>query len=308
MPTTKLTIFRKHLNDSRVAAALMVAMGLDNDVEKMDVDPPRTATPPPPKNQTPPPQPDKDLPPEKREAAREKALGNDAYKKKDFAKALEHYNKAIASDPTDITFYNNVAAVYFEQKEYEKCIDECKKAIDIGRENRADFKLIAKSFSRIGNAYRKMGDLYNAKTFYEKSMSEHRTPEIRLTLSEIEKIIKEQERKAYIDPARAEEENKSGNDYFKKGDYATAVKHYSEAIKRNPDDPKYYSNRAACYTKLAAFDLGLKDCEMCLQLDPNFSKLFFCLFVSLLKLGFVFSCHYQTNIDQEFSPEIFHIS
>lgn len=39
---------------------------------------------------------------------------------------------------------NYIAAVYFEQKEYEKCVQECQAAIELGRENRADFKLIAK--------------------------------------------------------------------------------------------------------------------------------------------------------------------
>lgn len=224
------------------------------------------------KPEAPKPSEDDHLPENKKAAKRAKELGNDAYKKKDFASAVEHYNQAIEQDPSDITFYNNLAAVYFEQKAYEQCIAECEKGIEIGRENRADYKLISKALTRIGNAHRKLENWTTAKTYYEKSLSEYRTPEVKTLLSEIEKKIKEEERKAYVDPVKAEEEKEIGNDFFKKGEYSSAIKHYSEAISRNPDDPKLYSNRAACYTKLAAFDLGLKDCDTCVKLDDKFIK------------------------------------
>ncbi|XP_075153363.1 stress-induced phosphoprotein 1 [Haematobia irritans] len=209
---------------------------------------------------------------QKYRAKKEKEAGNLAYKKKEFDEALKHYHAALELDPTDITFYNNIAAVHFERKEFEECIKQCEKGIEVGRENRADFKLIGKAFARIGNSYRKLEDYQKAKMYYEKAMSEHRTPEVKTSLSEVESKIKELERKAYIDPAKAEEEKEKGNELFKKGDYSTAIKHYSEAIRRNPDDPKLYSNRAACYTKLAAFDLGLQDCETCIKLDEKFIK------------------------------------
>ncbi|KAJ8730510.1 hypothetical protein PYW08_001923 [Mythimna loreyi] len=261
------------MEDKRVLATISIMFGLDLHMP-MDVDPPapekKTAEPP--KKEEPEKPKYEDLPENRRLALQEKDQGNDCYKKKDLENALKHYQKAMEHDPTDITFYTNMAAVYFEQKEYEKCIKECEKAIEIGRENRADFKLIAKAFTRIGNAYKKMEQWKLAKTYFEKSMSEHRTPEIKTLLSEVERRIAEEEKKAYVDPVKAEQEKELGNDYFKKGDYSTAVKHYTEAIKRNPDDPKLYSNRAACYTKLAAFDLGLKDCDQCCKLDPKFIK------------------------------------
>ena len=52
---------------------------------------------------------------------RDKALackqeGHEAYKKKDFANAVSHIKAAIELDPTEITFYTNLAAVHFETK------------------------------------------------------------------------------------------------------------------------------------------------------------------------------------------------
>lgn len=244
----------------------------------MDIDPsspepptfkPRERTPPPAKKAS---TEDENLPENKKLAKREKDEGNAAYKKKDFDTALVHYSKAIEHDPTDITFYSNIAAVHFELKDFRQCITECEKGIEVGRENRADYKLIAKAFARIGNSYKKLGENKQARTYFEKSLSEHRTPEVKTLLSKVEAIVKEEERRAFIDPVKAEEEKELGNDFFKKGDFSNAVKHYTEAINRNPDDPKLYSNRAACYTKLAAFDLGLRDCDMCTKLDDKFIK------------------------------------
>ncbi|XP_076442468.1 stress-induced-phosphoprotein 1-like [Babylonia areolata] len=208
----------------------------------------------------------------KKMALAEKEKGNAAYKSKDFEKALEHYGKAMELDPTNITFLTNRGAVYFEKGDYEKCVEECQKAVEIGREHRADFTLIAKALARAGNAYMKMEDYEKALTFFNKSLSEHRSGDVVKKVQEVEKLVKEKERLAYINPELALEEKQKGNERFQKGDYPTAIKHYTEAIKRNPDDAKIYSNRAACYTKLMEFNLALKDSEECIRLDPKFIK------------------------------------
>jgi stress-induced-phosphoprotein 1 len=209
---------------------------------------------------------------DKEAALKEKTLGNDFYKAKKFDEAIEHYNKAIDLDKTDMTFLNNKAAVYFEKADYDECIKQCQIAIDVGRENRADFKLIAKAFSRMASAYFKKQDLEQARTYFQKSLSEHRTPDTLSKLNEVEKIIKEREMKAYIDPEKSLEEKTKGNEFFQKGDYPAAIKHYTEAIRRNPDDAKLYSNRAACYQKLAEFKMACDDADQCIKRDPKFVK------------------------------------
>ncbi|OIW10821.1 hypothetical protein TanjilG_27767 [Lupinus angustifolius] len=212
----------------------------------------------------------------KAQAQKEKEAGNAAYKKKDFDTAIQHYSKALELDDEDISYLTNRAAVYLEMGKYEECIKDCDKAAERGRELRSDYKMIARALTRKGNALVKLAksskDYDRAIETYQKALTEHRNPDTLKKLNEAEKAKKELEQQEYFDPKLADEEREKGNEFFKQQKYPEAIKHYTESLRRNPDEPRTYSNRAACYTKLGAMPEGLKDAEKCIELDPAFVK------------------------------------
>ncbi|KAI0313442.1 chaperone [Amylostereum chailletii] len=210
----------------------------------------------------------------RKEAEAEKKLGAEAYKKRDLPTAETHFARAWEVWPKDITFLTNLAAVYFEQGEYQKAIETCEKAVEQGRELRADYKLVAKAYGRIGTSYTRLTppDYATAIKFFQKSLTEHRTPDVLNKLRETEKARAEADRLSYVDPALSEAAREEGNKLFKDGDFAGAVKSYTEAIKRDPKDPRGYNNRALAYTKLLALAEALKDTEEAIKVDPKFVK------------------------------------
>ena len=207
----------------------------------------------------------------KEAADKEKALGTENYKKRNFDEAIAHYQKAWELYK-DITYLNNLGAAYFEKGDYDKCIETCNLAVTEGREIYADFKLIAKSYARIGTAYERKGDMAAAVEHYNKSLTEHRTPDVLSKLRAAEKAKTEAERVAYVDPAKAEEAREEGNKKFKENDFPGAVASYTEVIKRAPDDPRGYSNRAAAFIKLFEFPSALDDCDQAIKRDPTFIR------------------------------------
>ncbi|KAL5095264.1 hypothetical protein Trisim1_000041 [Trichoderma cf. simile WF8] len=278
-------------SDPRMIQVLGVLMGVDMEMRDSapegsesyvvsdDKDTPMTDAPkkPEPKKE-PVPEPEPELDEEalekkkkKEEADKEKALGTENYKKRKFDEAIEHYSKAWELYQ-DITYLNNLGAAYFEKGDYDKCIESCQKAIDEGRLIYADFKLIAKSYARIGTAYEKKGDLALAVENYNKSLTEHRTPDVLNKLRAAERAKTEASKQAYIDPAKAEEAREEGNKKFKEMDFPGAVAAYSEMVKRAPEDPRGYSNRAAAFVKLFEFPSALDDCNLAIKKDPTFIR------------------------------------
>src|ERR1700733_4339880 len=151
----------------------------------------------------------------KEEAEAEKKLGTENYKKRQFDAAIEHYSKAWDLHK-DITYLTNLGAAKFEKGDYQGAIEAREKAIEEGRQVLADFKIIAKAYARIGSSYEKMGDLPKAIANFQKSLTEHRTPEVLAKFKAAEKAQIKAERDAYIDPEKGEEARQLGAEKLKK--------------------------------------------------------------------------------------------
>jgi len=278
-------------SDQRIMTCLSVALGLD--MQGGPGGPPPSE--PAPKKEEPKkePEPEVELTEEEKEEKKkkeeslvEKEKGTEAYKKKDFEVAIAHYSKALELDGTNIAFLTNRAACHFEKKDYDECIKDCEEAIKTGREHRADFKVLARAFARIGNAHYRKGMaseveadkqeiLSEAIEAYNKSLTEHRTDDVWTKLKKAQSEKKKAAEKAYVDPAKAAEEKEAGNVFFKEGQWVEAMRKYSEAIKRDPKGPDthiFHSNRATCFIRMNEMNEAIKDLDACIALNPKYVK------------------------------------
>jgi len=74
------------------------------------------------------------------------------------------------------------------------------------------------------------------------------------------------------DKAKAAEAKALGNEAFKAQDFKTAITHFTEAIKHDPTDHVFFSNRSACYASLEKYEEALKDGAECVRLKPDWPK------------------------------------
>lgn len=185
-----------HMTDPRIQTALGVMLGMGDmsgspggdaggePTTAPSAPAPAPAPPPPPRELSEEEKARKEIV-DKAEAA--KALGAGAFKAAGVAKkaknvaeatakveeALKHFTEAAEIDDTNMAYLNNRAACMVELKQYEECIAECQKAIDVGRKQGASFDLVAKSYARIANCKEKLGDLDGAIGAYDSSLMEN---------------------------------------------------------------------------------------------------------------------------------------
>ncbi|CAE8600138.1 unnamed protein product, partial [Polarella glacialis] len=63
-----------------------------------------------------------------------------------------------------------------------------------------------------------------------------------------------------------------GNTAFQAKDFKEAITHFTEAIKHDPTDHVFFSNRSACYASLEQYEKALEDGKECVTLKPDWPK------------------------------------
>lgn len=85
--------------------------------------------------------------------------------------------------------------------------------------------------------------------------------------------------------AKAEDLKSQGNDALRAKNYEKAIDLYTQAIKLDPKNVIYYSNRAAAYSTSQQHEKAVEDAKTCISIDPKYAKGYSRLGLALLSLG-----------------------
>lgn len=73
-------------------------------------------------------------------------------------------------------------------------------------------------------------------------------------------------------PETANDHKERGNECIKAGNFSEAILHYSFAIKLNPNEATFYSNRSLAFLKLDQLYYANEDADRAIQLKPDWAK------------------------------------
>ncbi|CAM0958152.1 unnamed protein product [Alopecurus aequalis] len=116
------------------------------------------------------------------DASSEKEQGNEYFKQKKFAEAIECYSRSIALSPTAVAFANRAMA-YLKLRRFEEAENDCTEALDL------DDRYV-KAYSRRITARKGLGKLKEAMDDAEFAVSvDANNPELRKQYSEIKALL-----------------------------------------------------------------------------------------------------------------------
>lgn len=195
-----------------------------------------------------------------------------------FNLAIEYLSNAIKLKPDYVLYYTSRANLYLDINVYEKAIADINKAIKIEPSN-------SKILTQKGIIQRKNGDVQKAIESFNKAIKinpDFSKPYAELgviydnsnkfedAVNNFSKAIASYDKEAKRELAALY--NHRGTIYGKINDFDKAVRDFDQAIALRSTFIDAYSNRAYAKYSLGHKEAALMDCNIALQINPDFKK------------------------------------
>ncbi|OQR95517.1 hypothetical protein THRCLA_22127 [Thraustotheca clavata] len=204
-------------------------------------------------------------------AEAKKNEGNEFFKRKDYAHAIEKYSEAIALDVTNHVYFSNRSAAYAGLNQFAEAAADGEQCIKLNPK-------FVKGYHRQALGLKGLKDYAKALEVLKAGQRvDFNNNDLNKLINEIEPLLAKAQTAKRAGMGHAEKLKEQGNDLFKSAQFEKAIEVYTEAIDSCDKDSSplaisCYNNRAACHQQLSNFSAVIRDCSHVLELEPNNQK------------------------------------
>lgn len=191
--------------------------------------------------------------------------GVEAQNNQQFEIALSHYNKCLKINNSYVLAYRNRSIIYYQLKEYQRCISDCEKGIELDSEQYIFYKQIAdcqnemKQYAVAIQNYQKALDrtqipIQKAGIYYQRSWCHDKLMQTKEKVIDLKEAVK-------LDPKNITYLYACGRAKFDLGgeEYKSAVDHFNTILDINPEHKEALIERATYYMTFQNFERALSD-------------------------------------------------
>ncbi|HEV2830867.1 MAG TPA: tetratricopeptide repeat protein, partial [Hanamia sp.] len=197
-------------------------------------------------------------------------VGNYYFKIKQWAKAIEYYNKAISLKDNNPIYYENRGLAFENMNQLKEAEESYKQALHYDSES-------GRYFNRLGVFYYVQKDYEQSIIYYQQALD--REPEepvyldnITLAFEQMNQLDKAEPyyyRLLKISPANDKILNRLGVLYFKENKFEKALEYYDKAIEHNNQNDIYFENKAVLFRAMKKDTEAIAEFEKALQINPK---------------------------------------
>jgi len=191
-----------------------------------------------------------------------KEVAIDDFKSEQYERAIKHLTVALSLDEKSHVLYSNRCTAYIALEQYDKAMEDADECVRLQPS-------WAKGYLRRGSVFFRMGELEKAEVVLKEGLeldpgNDALKKELEAVMNAIaERMARQRE---------SLEAKERAIEAFNEQNYKAAVDLLKKAIKLDPSNHIFFSNRAAAYMALEAYDKALADADECVRLQPTWAK------------------------------------